>query len=469
MAPFSSDLTTEPSGRRRRFDPMEAERIMFRAGVRPLTPFPGVHKPWLSLHEACGAEIAPLLSNVRRRGTACRQCGAWKRGAARRARHAEAATSAMLAAGFEPLVAYPGSGKPWLSRHMACGQQRKPTLSAIRSGGSGCRPCGLAARGWRSWTPDEAVAFFESIGLSPLEPYPGSSTQPWRSRHILCGRTVRPRLGNVAHGQGPCRECGQEAAHRAQRLDDEVAGEFMRERGLEPATPFPGVDAPWECVHLACGRRVSPSLTNIKRGQGGCTACAQEAASIRLRMPQEQAVAAFCAAGLTPVEPYAGSSRPWAARHECGRIVTPTLSNVRQGRGICRYCNSAFPFAGPATLYLVRTKDALKVGMAALEGHRIRTHEGRGWKHVWSIDMPTGDDAYNFEQAVLRHWRDDLGLPATVDAVTMPQGGASETVSAHQVSPKDVLSFVLRGMEEQGFTHPRVHTAEDSTWHFPTA
>lgn len=451
---------------RRRFDPVEAERIMLRAGVRPLAPFPGVHKPWRSVHEACGAEIAPLLSNVRRRGTACRQCGAWKRGAARRARQAEAAASAMLAAGFEPLVAYPGSDKPWLSRHLACGQERTPTLNAIRSEGSGCRPCRFAARGWRSWTPDEALAFFESIGLVPLEPYPGSSTRPWRSRHTLCGRTVSPRLGNVAHGQGPCRECGQDAAHRAQRLDDEVAGRCMREKGLEPATPFPGVDSPWECVHLACGRRVSPTFTNIKRGQGGCTACAQKAASIRLRMPEEVAIAVFRAAGLTPVAEYAGSSRPWAARHDCGRIVTPTLSNVRQGRGICRYCNSAFPFAGPATLYLVTTNDALKIGVAAAEGQRIRTHEARGWKHLWSVDLPTGDDAYNLEQTVLRHWRDDLGLPAAVSAEMMPQGGATETVSAHDVSPKDVLRVVVRLMEEQGVTHPKVDLAECSTGQF---
>ena len=34
---------------------------------------------------------------------------------------------------------------------------------------------------------------------------------------------------------------------------------------------------------------------------------------------------------------------------------------MRQRRGICRYCNSASPFAGPATFCLVTTKDALKI------------------------------------------------------------------------------------------------------------
>ena len=452
---------------RRRVDPAEAERIMLRAGVRPLTTFPGVHKPWRSLHEACGAEIAPVLSNVRRRGTACRQCGAWKRGAARRARNAEAAMSVMLAAGLEPLVAYPGAGKPWLCRHLTCGQERTPTLNGIRGGGTGCRPCDFVARGWRSWTTQDAVRFFHDIGLEPLEPYPGSSTRPWRARHTACGRTVSPRLGNVANGQGPCRECGLEATHRALRLDDEVAARIMREKGLEPAAPFPGVDLPWECVHLVCGRPVSPTVTNMKRGQGGCTGCAMEAASLRLRMPEDDAAAIFLASGLTPIAPYPGSMRPWAAQHVCGRTVTPTLSNVRMGRGICRYCNCAFPFSGPAILYLVTTDDALKIGMAAADGRRIRTHELRGWRHLWSIDLSTGDDAYNFEQNVLRHWRDELGLSAAVAPDAMPQGGATETVSARDVSPGDVLSFVLRAMEEQGITEPNVTMADDAFWQLP--
>lgn len=441
---------------RRGFNVLDAERIMASAGLQPLVPFPGVHKPWRSLHIACGAEIAPLLSNVRRRGSACRQCGAWKRGAARRARGAEAAVGVMVTAGFEPLVPYPGANKPWRSRHLACGKECMPTLNTVRRNGRACRPCSMAARGWRSWTKEQARRFFEACGLEPLEEYPGSSTQPWRARHMRCGRIVSPRLGNLAQGQGACRECGQQAAHRAQRLEDELAGRLMRERGLQPIGPFPGVDAPWECVHESCGRRVTPSYTNIKRGQGGCTWCAREAASVRLRMPESQAAATFLAAGLEPLVPYPGSVRPWSARHLCGRVVSPTLSNVRAGHGICRYCNSAFPFAGPAMLYMVEGWNALKIGMAAASGQRIETHERRGWTHRWSVRLPTGDDAYNLEQAVLRHWRYELQLPAVIEMSAMPQGGATETVSASHVDADQVLVFVMRLMEEQGFEHPVV-------------
>lgn len=68
---------------------------------------------------------------------------------------------------------------------------------------------------------------------------------------------------------------------------------------------------------------------------------------------------------------------------------------------------------------------------------------------------------------MLRHWRDELGLAAPVAPDTMPQGGATETVSARGVSPEDVLSFVLRVMEEQGVTEPNVTMADDATWQLP--
>jgi hypothetical protein len=123
---------------------------------------------------------------------------------------------------------------------------------------------------WQTWTTETATAFFQSSGLEPLEPYPGSASKAWTARHLNCGRTVAPRLGNVAQGQGPCRECGQEATHRALRLEDVIARELMHQAGLEPLSPFPGVDMPWLCRHTTCGKEVTPSYSNIKRGQTGC-------------------------------------------------------------------------------------------------------------------------------------------------------------------------------------------------------
>jgi hypothetical protein len=240
-------------------------------------------------------------------------------------------------------------------------------------------------------------------------------------------------------------------------LDSEIALEAMRTAGLEPIDPFPGVDAPWRSVHQPCGREVSPRYTNIKRGQGGCTTCALALASIRNRMPAEEAIAVFEAAGLTPTEPYPGSNRPWRAQHAaCGRITSPTLSNVRNGRGICRYCNSSFPYAGPADLYLVTDAHAHKIGIAGKDSERVATHVARGWTHTWSIALPTGDLAYNLEQAVISWWRNDLGYPAAYTAADMPQYGATETVAAGSVTAGETLAHVLRLLEAQGVEDPDV-------------
>ena len=48
---------------------------------------------------------------------------------------------------------------------------------------------------------------------------------------------------------------------------------------------------------------------------------------------------------------------------------------------------------------------------------------------MWTIDVPSGDDAYAIEQAVIGWWRDQLGAPAHYTRSEMPQFGYSETVS----------------------------------------
>lgn len=440
--------------------PAVAEQIMRAAGAEPLVPFPGSNKPWLCIHLECGEQIAPIFNNVRRRGTMCRGCGAKRRGAARRAKLAEAAVKEMLAGGFEPLEPYPGTGKPWRCRHIQCGEERTPTLNSIRANGTACRPCSLRRLGFEVWTTESAVEFFKAHNLEPLEPYPGSSAKPWKARHTVCGRIVSPRLGNVAAGQGACRDCGQEASHRATRLEEAEVVAVMRQAGLEPLDPYPGVDAPWRCRHEPCGREVSPRYFNVKRGQGGCATCAAAAASARLLMPEPDARAIMATAGLEPVEPYPGSGRPWKSRHTCGKIAYPTLSNVRAGKGICRYCYSAFPYDGPAMVYLVADHHALKIGCAARHGDRVATHLRYGWTHAWSIDLTTGDEAYNVEQAILDWWRNDLGIPATYAPSQMPQEGFTETASWEEATPSETLTRALEILEELGIGLVQLHAAE---------
>lgn len=425
-----------------RTDPARALEEMRAFGVEPAVSFPGTNRPWAGVHLRCGRPVAPSLANARRNGGVCRPCAAVDRGAVRKLGLAAAAAADMRALGWEPLEEYPGADAPWLAKHLRCGDERTTTLNHVRTKGS-CFVCSRAERGMRTWDAPGATAVFEAAGLEPLEQYPGSSSAPWRSRHLACGSVVSPRLGNLVAGQGPCNACAQVAAHRAMMMPEHEAIEVLREAGLEAIAPFPGVDRPWPARHLACGRETAPTLSNLKRGQGGCRSCGFERRSERLRMSESDAREVMLARGLDPVEPYPGSGRPWASRHTCGRLVRPALSNVRAGKGICRYCFSSFDYEGPAEVYLVADSRALKVGCSTSRGERVATHRRFGWRLQWRIDGVSGDDAYAIEQGVIAWWRDEIGVPQVYQLADMPQGGYTETAPWGAVSAASTLEWAL--------------------------
>src|SRR5262249_31779266 len=83
---------------------------------------------------------------------------------------------------------------------------------------------------------------------------------------------------------------------------------------------------------LRCNRDIAPRpSTVIGRGADPCVYCAK-----RLTDPAE-AVELMREAGFEPLEPYAGSRRPWRSRCvRCGREVRPWYSSVSWGG--CGYC-----------------------------------------------------------------------------------------------------------------------------------
>jgi hypothetical protein len=157
----------------KRTDPLEAEALLRAAGATPLVPFPGRKDlPWRSVHDVCGTEIHPRLSNVRPGRSVCGRCGNMARGARRKAGHADAAVAKMRAAGWEPLTQYPGAGERWLARHIACGTVRESTLNAVRLKGS-CEVCWRRRECHTVWDEESANAFMRSAGLTPLDAWPG--------------------------------------------------------------------------------------------------------------------------------------------------------------------------------------------------------------------------------------------------------------------------------------------------------
>lgn len=167
-------------------------------------------------------------------------------------------------------------------------------------------------------------------------------------------------------------------------------------------------------------------------------------------MPEEDAREIMRSRGLEPQEPYPGSGRPWRCTHTCGRSVTPTLSNIRAGRGLCRYCNSDFPYDGPAVVYLVVDQTAVKVGICSPDRKRIDAHKRLGWDLAWTISVGTGDEAYNIEQAMIAWWRDELKAPPAYTRHEMPQQGHTETALWDDIHPTLALETARQISEQLG-------------------
>ena len=176
-----------------------------------------------------------------------------------------------------------------------------------------------------------------AAGLEPLEPFHTTKT-PWRSRCMTCGEEVAPRLNNVRSGHGGCLACGGKAP-----VDPDVAVAEMRAAGLEPLQPYRSTLTRWRCLCLECGDEVTPMLSVIRSGTGGCRRCGTAAArQTRFSREAPAAVSDMHAAGLKPLEPYPGSMRPWRSLHiACGATVTPRLNDVRRGSQGCRDCGNA--------------------------------------------------------------------------------------------------------------------------------
>lgn len=212
----------------------------------------------------------------------------------------------------------------------------------------------------------QAEEALKQVGFEPLEPYPGSTRKPWRSRCMTCARESSPQLDRARRGNG-CVLCeldrkdAEREAHQHtfrvgpgrqgtiqrwvdtvpvmsdewQGVPQERAEEQVRAAGFEPLQPYPNsVDIPWPCQCTACGKESSPRLSSIRQGSG-CRFCAPNA-----RVAPGQAEADMRAAGFEPLDPYPGHSRsPWRCQcTTCGRESTPCVEYVRRGSR-CRACS----------------------------------------------------------------------------------------------------------------------------------
>jgi hypothetical protein len=401
--------------------PEEAVALMIANDFQPLELYPGAMKPWLCIHLPCGSEVRPRYAHVQQGRRACQKCS--KALLAEQLRlNPEVAAEVMREAGLEPLEPYPGNHMPWRCVHVECGTEVTPTRASITQGQSGCRSCAQSKMALKFRTPDdEASSTMRAAGFEPLEPFPGRTNALWECRCLNCERTITPTLSNVKNG-AKCIYC------QKKRVDPNDAEVMMRRAGLEPLEPYPGkTKLSWKCIHIACGREVTTRYATVSQGNDGCVFCSGA------RIHEVDAVAMMRDRNLEPLEQFPGTNRRWKCTHlTCGKVVSPTYSNVMSGGTGCKTCSdSTFSYDAPGIIYLMHNADyaAIKIGITttAARTNRIHEHQRSGWTLFARWDTPTGLDAEIIEEAILRWWRTELHVPVALRPEEMPTGGFTET------------------------------------------
>lgn len=212
---------------------------------------------------------------------------------------------------------------------------------------------------------EAAAAEMRACGYEPLVPYPGRTNATWPSRCMTCGHEGRPTFSAVRNAGQRCRICrAKDTQAKRAATNAPKAGETMRAAGLEPLEPYPGSSTPWQCRCTTCGRKTSPTYSNVNSGSRGCRFCALNSAT------DERASAEMRAAGFEPLEPYPGRTTDrWRCRCSCGSEVMTRLSSVRSGTTGCKKCPRSGGRTDPATA----AAEARSAGFEPLEPYPGKT------------------------------------------------------------------------------------------------
>ena len=233
----------------------------------------------------------------------------------------------------------------------------------------------------------EAWIAFEDANLLPLEEYVDTN-QKWKSKCLLCGTVVSPRIADVKGGRGGCRPC------------------FIERQRKDGLKRFPS--------------QTKKALSIAKKAK------------------------------LEPLEPYKNARTKWKCKClKCGEIVTPTYHNLEQGNGGCLNCQEySFQPNQPSYLYVMTHTQmgSLKIGVGNQNNKvdRIKTHKRYGWELLKRYDFKLGKDAVTVENLLLKWFRKDLKLPPHLTKELMVQFGHSETVDLNEID----LPLLFKKVEE---------------------
>lgn len=476
-----------------KLDPKEAEKVMLKAGLKPLEPYKSSISKWKCVHKTCGNIVFTSYRQIKKGQSGCLKCGQKRSADAHRIPENEAA-QVMIDANLKPKIKFPGAKKPWKCECMKCQKIVSPTYSAIKNGQGSCKYCAKrfvdpknavivmkkagfkpletykgAGKPWKSKciecglistptfanvqngsgctvcrnanklkptkiTSTQAIQIMTKANLKPLEPY-SHSKKPWKCRCMVCKKITYPTLGNVKNTTTPCAYCSEH------KVDPKDAVRTMKKAKLQPLEDFVSVQSKWKCKCMKCGEIVYPAYAGIKQGNGGCYKCGKLQMVKKQLLSKAETSKILSTAKLKPLEPYKGMNYKWKCKClVCGQIVYPTFSNVNSGHNGCRYCAPAgFNMLGESYIYLISHPKlyAHKIGIGNVKKSmdRLGRFNSKGWEthKVWNFK--TGREAIDIESLIFKFIRNELKLPIYLSYDQMKStGGHAETVGADSIS-----------------------------------
>jgi hypothetical protein len=432
-------------------DPKLAEKIMLKAGLKPLEPYKKGNAKWKCIHLQCGRIVHTSYSSIKKPDgtyrTGCKPCGALKNKIP-----ADKAIAQMEKAGLTPLEPYKNASSPWKCKCRNCGSIVSPSYTNIRLGKS----CKICSRSQTLVNPKKIAIVMKKRKLQPLEPYTNNRTR-WKCKCLRCGKIVYPRFSgiqNLSKNSTGCLDCGRKQYAKSNSTPNKVAIDVMLKAKLKPLEPYKNSGSPWKCKCLVCNKTLTTSYTSVAYHKSGCRYCNNIKKELKNKRKDFLKIAKK--ARLKPLEPYKSIHTPWKCKClVCKNIVTPSLNSLQKGQG-CKFCAvRGINLTVPSYIYLI-TNDFFyshKIGIGNKKSSytdRLTKFNSKGWKthKVWNF--ATGEEAWKIEQAIFKVIRKDLKIPShlSIEQMGKQLGGQTETVNADSITLLELEKIIKKVIKD---------------------
>lgn len=430
----------------KKLDPKVAEKVMLKAGLKPLEPYESTTTKWKCIHKTCGQIVYPVYASVKRGQGGCYECGRRQSERSRRTPESKA-VAIMLKAGLQPLEPYTNAVSRWRCKCLKCGYIGYPSLNMINYGQGGCKPCGSVKTGLKSRLPKkEALSRLKKHKLQAIDEYQWhDKLEMFKVKCLICRKNSKTNWDTLQRkGRQPgCRSCSRRAASSLQ-VTTEKHYQLLKVHNLEPIGKYTGNKDLTSVLCLNCNKKRSIKrsfLLQRKNNMQGCMECAGARIANPLKIAR-----VMQRAKLKPLVPYLGGHKQWECEClRCGEIVYPQFNSILRGQGGCIYCAEiGFNYKKPAIVYLINhiEMNSIKIGVTNLDSKpdRLKQFQNYGWDIHKKYEFAKGIDAFKVEQSVLKWLREDCKLPQHLSIEEMPKtGGQSETVNADLITILEII------------------------------